>query len=64
MSDGRKYDVGDVVGDLEVVGVSYNEDGDGNKINFTYQFKDAKEVQEEREVAAQIAEELKNQNEE
>lgn len=34
--DGRLYDTGDMVGDLEVTAVQYSEDEEGNHINFVY----------------------------
>jgi hypothetical protein len=56
----QKYEIGDVVGDLEVTGVTYNEQ-DGEKVNFTYQFKTVEDMQAQRELEAQLAAELKAQ---
>jgi hypothetical protein len=57
----QKHEIGDIVGDLEVVAVSYQEDADGNKVNFTYQFKTVEDMQAQRELEAQLAAELKAQ---
>lgn len=46
--DGRRHDTGDVVGEMECVGVSYQE-VDGRKTNFTYQFRLVSELKAERE---------------
>lgn len=56
--DGRRHDTGDVVGDMECVGVSYQE-VDGRKTNFTYQFRLKSELEAERqaEIERQEAEE-------
>jgi hypothetical protein len=53
MSDGRKLDVGDTVGDFEVTAVQYQQDNEGNHINFGYIIRDAKELQAEREAQAE-----------
>lgn len=56
--DGRKYDVGDIVGDDEVTQVSYKEDESGKRHTFTYGLRDKAELYKERaaEKARQDAE--------
>lgn len=62
--DGRKYDTGDVVGDLEVVGVSYQENEDNGRYNFTYQFKPKAEVDAARKAEKEHQKEMKRLQEE
>ena len=53
--DGRRHDTGDVVGEMECVGVSYQE-VDGRKTNFTYQFKPVDVMDAERAAEAERVE--------
>lgn len=52
MDDGRQFDTGDVVGELEVVGVQYQEE-DGKRVNFTYLFKPVEEMKAYRKKVAE-----------
>lgn len=64
MSDNRKLDIGDTVGNFEVTAVSFNQDVEGNPINFQYTIKDAAEVQADREAAAEALRVLESQKSE
>lgn len=62
--DGRQHDVGDTIhtdaGEFEVTAVHYQEDQDGNKINFSYSFRSREDLNAEkkqREEADRLAEE-------
>lgn len=65
--DNRKLDHGSIIdsdyGNFEVVGVSYTE-VDGEKTNFSYTIRDAKEVQDERDAAEEALKVLEQQKEE
>jgi hypothetical protein len=47
-TDGRLYDTGDMLGTLEVVSVSYQEDAEGVKSNFVYGFRPHADMEEVR----------------
>lgn len=68
MNDGRKLEVGDIIstarGEFEVVTVGYKEQEDNTKYDFTYTVRDAKEVQDERDAAAEVLATLESQKSE
>lgn len=53
------HDIGDQVGDLEVTGVSYNENEKGEKINFQYTLEEPAQVRAREKQARKADREAK-----
>lgn len=59
--DERVFDVGDIVGDLECTGVSFQETEENGRYNFTYLFKLKSECDAARKAERDHQAELKRQ---